>query len=61
MGGGEWEKILHKLDMTRHKDFFESGFNTEEDTLSKGVAEKVTQTIFGVKYVGRVGAQPGKT
>ena len=47
--------------MIRHKDFFESGVKTEEGTLSKGVAEKDTRTRFGVKFVGRVGTQPGKT
>ena len=47
--------------MMGHKDFFESGFKTEEGTLSKGVAEKDTHTIFGVEFVGRVGTQPWKT
>ena len=39
-GGREWENILHKLYMTGHKEFFESGVKTDEDTLSKGEAEK---------------------
>ena len=47
--------------MIGHKDFFESGVKTEEGTLSKGVAEKDTRTRFGVKFVGKVGTQPGKT
>ena len=47
--------------MTGHKYFFESGVKIEEDTLSKGVAEKDTRTRFRVKVVGRVGKQPGKT
>ena len=57
-GGGEgreWENILHRLDMTRHKDFFESEVKTEEGTLSKGVAEKDTRTRFGIEFVGIVG------
>ena len=41
-GGREWENILHKLNMTGHKDFFESGVETKEGTLSKGVAKKDT-------------------
>ena len=45
----------HKLGMTGHKDFFESGVKTKEGTLSKGVAEKDTRTRFGVEFVGRVG------
>ena len=45
LGGRDWENILHKLDM-RHKDFFESGVKNEEDTLSKGVAEKDTNSIW---------------
>ena len=57
----EHENILHKLGMTGHKYFFKSGVKTEEGTLSKGVAEKDTQTKFGVEFVGRVGTQPGKT
>ena len=66
MGGGgggvrEQENILHKLDITGHKDFFESGVKTEEGTLSKEVAEKDMQTRFGVEFMGRVGTQPGKT
>ena len=60
-GGRERENILHKLDMTGHKYFFESRVKTEEDTLSKGVAEKDTQIRFGVEFVGRVQKQPGKT
>ena len=47
--------------MTRHKDSFESGIKTEKGTLSKGVAEKDTQTRLRVKFVGSVGTQPGKT
>ena len=42
VGGKERENILHKFDMTGHKDCFESGVKTKEDTLSKGVAEKDT-------------------
>ena len=53
--GRERENILHKLDMTEHKYFFESGVKTEEGTLSKGVAKKDTQTRFGVEFVGSVG------
>ena len=60
MRGGE-EKILHKLDMMRHKYFFESGVKTKEDTLSKEVVKKDTHTRFGVKFVGRVGMQLRKT
>ena len=51
------ENILHKLDVTGHKDFVESGVKTEEDTLSKGVAEDDTRTRFGIEFVGRVGTQ----
>ena len=29
IGERESKNILHKLDMTGHKDFFESGVNTE--------------------------------
>ena len=47
--------------MMGHKYFFESRVKTEEDTLSKGVAEKDTQIRFGVEFVGRVQKQPGKT
>ena len=47
--------------MTGHKDFFESEVKTEEDTLSKGVAEKDTHNRFGVEFVGSVGMQPRKT
>ena len=36
------ENILHKLDMTGHEDFFESGVKIKEGTLSKGVVEKDT-------------------
>ena len=61
VGGREWENILYKLDMIGHKDFFESGVQTEEDTLRKGVAEKNTWTRFEVEFVGRVRTQPGKT
>ena len=42
IGEREPKNILHEIDMTGHKDFFESGVKTEEDTLSKGVAEKDT-------------------
>ena len=55
------KKILHKLDMTRHKDFFESWVKREEGIMSKGVAEKDTQTRLGVEFRGRVGMQLGKT
>ena len=41
--------------MTIHQDFFESGFKTEEDTISKGVAEKDTRTRLRVEFLGRVG------
>ena len=38
-GGGkerrEQEYIFHKLDMTRHKDFFEGRVKTEKGTLSE--------------------------
>ena len=53
--GGARENVFHKLGMTGHKDFFESEVKTEEDTLSKGVTKKDTQTRFGVEFVGRVG------
>ena len=55
VGEREQENSLDKLDMTRHKDFFESGVKTEEGTLSKGVTEKDTRTRFRVEFVGRVG------
>ena len=61
VGGRERENILQKIYMTRHKYFFESGVKTKEGILSKGVAEKDTQTRFGVKFVTRVGTQLGKT
>ena len=61
VGGREQENILHKLEMTRHNDFFESEVKTEEDTLSKGVGKKDTQTRFEFKFVGKVGTQPGRT
>ena len=60
-GKRERENSFHKLDMMGHKEFFESGVKTEEGTLSKGVAEKDTRTIFEVKFVGRVEMQPRKT
>ena len=47
--------------MMGHKEFFEGRVQTEEDTLSKGVAEKDTWTRFGVQFVGRVETQPRKT
>ena len=62
VGGREENmKTFYKLDMIGHKDFFESGFITKGDTLSKGVVERDTQTRFRVEFVGRVGTQPGKT
>ena len=59
--GRERENILHKLDMLGHKDFFKSGVKIEEGTLSKGVAEKGTQTRFGAEFVRKVGTQLGKS
>ena len=47
VGERERENILHKLDITGHKYFFESGVKTEEDTLSKGVAEKDNRLDLG--------------
>ena len=49
-----------QLNMTRHKDFFEGRVKTEKGTLSEGVPEKDTWTGFGIKFVGRIGKQPGK-
>ena len=60
-GGVGRENILHKLDMTGHKEFFKSGVKTEEGTLSKGVAKKYTRIRFKVEFAGRVRKQPGKT
>ena len=54
-------KILHKIDVSGHKYFFENVIKTEEGTLSRGVVKKDTQTRFGVKFVGRVRMQPRKT
>ena len=49
--------------MTRHKDFFlrVRRVKIKKGTLSKGVAEKDTRTGFGIKFVGRIGTQLGKT
>ena len=41
--------------------FFEGRFKIKKDTLSKGVTEKDTRTEFRIKFVGRVGMQPGRT
>ena len=47
--------------MTGHKEFVESGIKAEKGILSEGVAEKDTETGFGIEFVGRIGTQPGKT
>ena len=47
--------------MIGHKDFFEGRVKIEKGTLSKGLTEKDTWTGFGIKFVGRIGTQPGKT
>ena len=57
--GKRTRKHSPQLDMTRHKDFSESGVKTEEGTLSKGVAKKDTRTRFGVEFMGKVGNNQG--
>ena len=47
--------MFHKLDMTRHKYFFEGRVKKEKDTLSEGVTEKDTRTGFWIEFVGRIG------
>ena len=47
--------------MTGHKDFFEGRVKTKKGTISEGIPEKDTWTGFGVKFVRRIGTQPGKT
>ena len=47
--------------MTRHKYFVEDRVIPEKGTLSEGVTDKDTMTEFGIKFVGRIGTQPGKT
>ena len=47
--------------MTGHKDFIEGRTKTKKGTLGEGIAEKDTRTGFGIKLVGRIGTQLGKT
>ena len=56
-GRCELEYVFHELDITGHKDCFESWVKTEKGNLSEGVSEKYTSLGFRMEFVGRLGTQ----